>query len=266
MSARAPERWAGFLSQIRERHGAVCAEAEASLLATLRAANHDPNVLATAWAPLHHRLQELETKIIETWDKQVEGVFESEGYPRDLQATEREKGEELRFALENAHQATEMRILATGAREMYARAVASQRAAACPRCGAALTVPFTYQAINVACPCGSTFVFEPAPMARNVVAFGAHPLAWEAAQAEWLSMRDAERRYRRTRPPVPIAVIKHYERSQIAFWTRYVGHRAHFEPAMQNVPLEVRSRMEAFYRSAEHEEEWVRAGRPRETI
>jgi hypothetical protein len=46
-----------------------------------------------------------------------------------------------------------------------------------------------------------------------------------------------------------------------------VSVRAQLEPEMRDVGLEVRSRMDAWYRSsAEHEAEWVRAGRPREPV
>jgi hypothetical protein len=104
-------------------------------------------------------------------------------------------------------------------------------------------------------------------MMRSVVAWGAHALASEAAQGQWLAMRAAERANRAVRPPCPFVMLKAYELAQIAYWKAYVAARAQLEPKMRDVALEVRSRMDAWYRyNAEHEAEWVRAGRPREPI
>lgn len=102
---------------------------------------------------------------------------------------------------------------------------------------------------------------------RSVVAWGAHALASEAAHREWLAMRAAERATRAVRSPCPLALLKAYEHAQIAYWKTYVSVRAELEPEMRDVALEVRSRMDAWYRlNAEHEAEWVRAGRPRERV
>jgi hypothetical protein len=99
---------------------------------------------------------------------------------------------------------------------------------------------------------------------RLAIAFGAHAVASCAAESEWLAMRATERAVRAVRPPCSIALLKEWERTQIAYWTVYVRARAKFEPAMSNIALEVSSRMEAWYHyTAEHEQEWVRAGRPR---
>jgi len=138
----------------------------------------------------------------------------------------------------------------------------------CPKCGAPHDVPLTYRAIEVRCAhCGAVGTFEPGTLMRSVVAWGAHALASEAAYREWLAMRAADRATRAVRPPIPLALLKAYERAQIAYWKAYVSTRAQLEPEMRDVGLEVRSRMDAWYRfSAEHEVEWVRAGRPREPV
>jgi hypothetical protein len=264
----AHQRWAGFLDQIAERHAAIGVEVEAAAREALRASNYDPGAINASWNAATHRLRELERRIIDTWNEKVEATFEAEGVDHETRMSERRKGADLAYTLENAQQALEMRILADGAREMYARALSSERAHVCARCGASMPMAFTYRALDVACPaCGTPGVFEPSADARNVVAFGAHALAWETAQRDWLAMRVAERAVRDARPPAPLAALKRFERAQIAYWTRYIGAKAHLVPEVGDVALEVRSRMDPWYRmKAEYEEEWVRAGRPRETI
>lgn len=268
MSARAHERWAAFLKQIADRHKLVSDEAEQGARTALAECGYDPTPIASAWGAVTHRLQELERRIIDTWNEKVGDTFQAEGYPQATWDSERRKGEDLAFELENARQALEMRVLANGAREMFGRALATQKERLCPRCGAPLAIPFTHRAINVTCGhCQSVGTFEPGALLRTVVAFAEHPVSWEAAQQEWLAMRLAERRIRDTRSPAPLALLKDYERAQIAYWFRYIGTRVHFAPELRDVAHEVRSRMDAWYRmTAEHEQEWVRAGRPREVF
>ena len=80
-------------------------------------------------------------------------------------------------------------------------------------------------------------------------------------------MRETERRVRDQRPPVSLALLKAHEQSQIAYWFRYFSTKAHLEPELHDVPREVRARMEWWYTaSAEHEQEWRAAGRPRAAI
>ena len=102
---------------------------------------------------------------------------------------------------------------------------------------------------------------------RSVAAVGTHAVAQEAANAEWRAMRHAQRVMQAYRPPYPRA-IKTYERAQIAYGFKYLGVRSKLEPELARDPaMEVRSRMEQWYTmSAEFEQAWVAAGRPRERI
>ncbi|HVH47757.1 MAG TPA: hypothetical protein VM925_35720 [Labilithrix sp.] len=262
---RAHERWAAFLEQIGDRHDQVCKDAEQGAREALLATDFDPTPIGIAWMAVTDRLKELERRIIDTWHEKVEATFESEGYDQATQIAERRKGEDLAFNLENAREASEMRVFASGARELHARALATQKAKNCPSCGAVLQIPITYNAINVTCAhCRSVVTFEPGTTARMAVAFGSHALAWEAAQPEWLVMRQAERAMRDARSPAPLALLKSYERAQIAYWFKYIGTRSYLEPVLGDVTHEVRSRMEFWYRTMDSEEEWRRAGAPRE--
>lgn len=266
--ASAPERWEGFLRQIVQRHDEVSREASACATEALAQANFDPAPIGTAWGAIDMRLADLERKIDDTWGAQVERTFEAEGYDRGAIGAAREQGLRLRHELEDRRESLRNTIFADIARRLYARALAERTDRTCPRCGAALELPLTYRALQVACAhCGALATFDPGTLMRSVVAWGAHSLASEAAHDAWLAMRAAERAARAVRPPVPLALLKAYERAQIAYWTVYVAARAQLEPEMRDLSLEVRSRMDAWYRfSAEHEPEWVRAGRPREPV
>jgi len=139
----------------------------------------------------------------------------------------RAKGEALRYKLDDEREELEPRIFAEIARQRYARG-----------------------------------------QGESVAALAAHAVPQEAVVHEWRAMRAAERAMRAIRPPVPLAAIKAYERAQIAYWRAYLRVRSQFEPILARDPaLEIRSRMEQWYvSSAEYEEAWVAAGRPREVI
>ena len=102
--------------------------------------------------------------------REVEGAFEAEGYPRPALDAERRKGEDLAFMLENARQSVEMHVFADGARQIDARALATQRERNCPTCTAPLDVPVAYRALNLRCAhCGAVSTFEPgsSPVRRS---------------------------------------------------------------------------------------------------
>lgn len=266
MSAAAA-RWGAFLQQIEARHAAICAEAEEGTRAGLAATDYDFAPISHAWMAVIDRLKELERRIVDTWHAQVAAVFEQEGADAAAQAQALARGESLAFDLENRRECAEQRALAAGARELHRRAAASQREHRCRQCGAPLSVPVTSIAVHVACQhCRTLCVFEPGTLARSALASGAHAMASEAAEAEWLAMRRAERALRAARSPAPLALLKAYEEAQIRYWTRYFGAKAAYAPELRDVPLEVRSRIEPWWAQAECEEEWRRAGSPRAVV
>jgi hypothetical protein len=268
MSARASERWQAFLAQIGDRHKLVREEAAVAARDALRESGYDVTPMGVAWAGVTDRLQELEGRIIDTWHEKVESAFEAEGYGRPALDIERRKGEDLAFILENSRTSVEMHVFAGGAREIHARSLATQHERNCPTCTAPLDVPIAYRAVNLRCAhCGAVSTFEPGTLARTAIAFGAHALSWVSAEREWHAMRDAERRVHDQRPPVALALLKAFEQAQIAYWFKYFATKAQLEPELHDVAREVRSRMEWWYTaSAEHEEEWRAAGRPRAQI
>ena len=266
----AVERWDSFLAQIEGRHRAVREEAAKQARAAVATlASPDTSFISHGWAAIESRLQELEKRIADTWSEKVDDTFAAEGIVKETRMAALEKGDALRFTLENAREELQQHIFADAARELFARAMANRRDRYCSECGAQFELPMCFRAIDLTCPrCGTRTQFEPGELMRGAAAVGVHALSQEAALAEWLAMRKAERRAKAVRPPCPLALLKEYERAQIAYWRVYVAARARLEPELGRDPaLEVRSRMEFWYTySAEHEPEWVRGGRPREAI
>lgn len=266
MSALA--RWEGFLAQIAERHRGVRTEAEAAARAFVAsiAGGGDYQPLSNQLTAVSSRLQELATMISDTWHAKVEDAIFAEGGTVADRDREWARGEHLRYQLEDEREALEPRIFAHLARERFARALAAYPGGvACARCGARLEVGVTFRAMELACWCGAKTSFEPGPAMRTVAAIGAHAIAQEAAHAEWLALRTAERALRFERSPHSLGVIVAIERAQITYWRAYLAVRSQLEPELARDPAkEVRMRMEQWYTAfAEHERAWVDAGRPR---
>jgi hypothetical protein len=265
----ASDRWQAFLSQIEGRHRGVRDEAWSSAQAMIGGiTDGDAAALSRAWSAAESRLQELEKMIIDTWHAKVDAAFAEENVDQQTRMDAYGRGDALKFTVENEREKLQQRIYAELARQLFARALADRRDKFCSACGAALALPVCFRAVEVRCSCGQTAMFEPGGVMRAVEAVGTHALSQNEAWAEWLAMREADRRARQVRPPVPLQLLKAYERAQIAYWRRYFAARALMEPEVARDPASfVRSRMDPWYRySAQHEEEWKRAGDPREKI
>jgi hypothetical protein len=264
MSALA--RWDAFLAQIDARHREVRDQAEAAardFIASV-AGGGDVTPLSHQLMGVRSRLQDLETKIIDTWQAKVDAAITDEA--GDLvRDRERRKGDALKHALDDAREELEPRIFAELARRRFACALGAARVAACAACGQPLVAPIAFRPIELVCPCGARVPFDPGELMRSVAAVGSHAISQEATISEWRAMRMAERAMHAIRPPRPLAAIVGYEWCQIAYWRSYIAVRARFEPELARDPeMEVRSRMHQWYvASAEFEPAWVAAGRPR---
>jgi hypothetical protein len=266
MSALA--RWDDLLTKIRDRHDQVRAEAEADARTFIAqvASGGDPLPLSHRLSAVTARLQDLESKITDTWHEKVDHAIGAEGHPVSARDAAFARGQRLRDALDDAREELEVRMLALLARERYAAATAAHRPVPCGRCGAAIAAPISFRALELACAaCGAVAVWQPAELMVSVAAIGTHAVAQEAALGEWRAMRAAERAVHELRPPRPLAPLLVFERAQIAYWRTYLQARAWFEPELGRDPArEIAARMEPWYlHTAEHEAAWVAAGRPR---
>jgi hypothetical protein len=260
-------RWDAFLAQIQSRHHDVLAGADVAARNFIGAvaAGGDYLPLSHELMAVANRLLDLESKIIDTWHEKVEQTIFDEGNSVEVRDREYIKGNTLKRALEDARDEFEPRVFAELARRRYSHAITQLPALSCGWCGTLLETPISFRAIEVACRCGQRTLFEPGELMRSVAAVGTHAIAQEAAVHEWRAMKAAERRMHDIRPPHPLESVVAYERSQIVYWRAYLAVRAQLEPELARDPnMEIRSRMEQWYvYSAEFEEEWVRAGRPK---
>lgn len=262
-------RWDAFLAQIGERHNAVRVEAEGSARAFIAqiAAGGDYLPLSHQLMAINHRLQELESKIIDTWNEKVDDAITGEGNSTAERDRQRAKGQSLKEQLEDLREEMEPRIFAELARQRFTQAQAQHAPTTCQHCRAQIAAPPAFVSYEMACTaCGKPTLVEPGELLRSVAAVGTHAVAQEAAIPEWRMMKQAERAMRAYRPPYPIEAIKANERAQITYWFKYISVRSQFEPILARDPArEVRDRMEQWYTMfAEHEESWRAAGRPRE--
>lgn len=266
------DRWEGFLAQIEHRHREVLAAGEAAgrdFIAGV-AAGGDVTPLSHQLMAVESRLQALESNIFDTWHARAHDAILAEGGREAACDAAIASGLAAQDRLEDAREELSPRLHAELAQQRFQYALAAAaHALYCSHCGAAWHRPLSFRALELRCPrCQGLSLFDPGELMRSVAAVGAHALAQVTATAEWRAMRAADRRAGRLRPPVPLAAIVDSERSQIAYWHRYLAARAAFEPELARDPgLEIRSRMEQWYVShAENEEEWVRAGRPRTPV
>lgn len=262
------ERWAGFLAQIKSRHEQVRAEAEAEgrrFIASV-AGGGDYLPLSHQLGAVKHRLLDLETKIIATWNAQVEDAVLGEGNSVAVRDEARERGVALGYALEDARDEMEIGLMAELAKARYAAAQAQQQPVVCAGCGASYAPPHSFRLIEMACACGATVSYEPDELMRSAGAIGTHPISQQAAVHEWRAMVAAGRTRRAARSPTPLHLLQADEAAQIAYWYRYLAARAWFEPELGRDPqMEVRKRMEQWYQyTCEGEELWRAAGRPRQ--
>ncbi|MBL8624265.1 MAG: hypothetical protein JNK64_23365 [Myxococcales bacterium] len=265
MSALA--RWDAFLAQIQGRHAQVRADAEAegrAFIATV-AGGGDYLPLSHQLGAVKHRLQDLERKIMDTWHAQVDDAILAEGNPVAVRDAACAKGIAIGHALEDARDEFEIGLMAELARARYAAAQAALRPIVCAGCGATYQPPHAFRLIEMACACGATVRYDPDELMRSAGAIGTHPIAQQAAVAEWRAMVAADRARRAARSPAPLHLIQADEAAQIAYWYRYLAARAWFEPELGRDPaMEVQKRMEQWYQyTADHEPAWVEAGRPR---
>jgi hypothetical protein len=260
-------RWDAFLAQIESRHHGVLADGEAegrAVIATI-VTGGDLSPLSQRISAVCGRLQDLESKITDTWHAQVDDAICKEGHNEATRSRARDKGDALKHRLDDAREELGPRLHAELARQRYAYATASSRGVSCPACGATGSPPVAFRAIELTCRCGVRIPYEPGDLMRSVAAIGSHALAQEAVVNEWRAMRATERALHRYRPPAPLEPIVEHERAQITYWWSYLSNRAQFEPELgRDLAMEVRSRMDHWYRAtAEYEPAWIAAGRPR---
>jgi hypothetical protein len=253
------------LAQIKQRFEALMVEAREVCAMLLRQTDFNMVAVANAWGGIDNRGKELQWKIDETWRSAVEPKFEEAGATPDLLRAQRMKGEALAYWLENERERTMVVIYVETATAIFESVKATRTDFKCSQCGGALAVPSAFRATNVPCSyCRAINVYEPGTALRNAEAMIAHPLCLSRSWNEWIGMRDAEKAWIAARPPT-IAVLKAYERAQIAHYTAYHRAEEEFKPgSVKDLAEVVKTKMRSFYTLIDKEGVWVNAGRPRD--
>ncbi len=264
-------RWQSFLAQIDGRHASVRAEAAASggaFIATI-AADGDAAPLSHQLMAVNTRLMALEAMIDEAWHAKVHDAFIAEGADYDACIEMHGVGRQVGDRLDEARAELETSLMAEFATARFAHVLVRRGGAVCGTCGAVLLAPVALRSFTLTCgACGQRSTLAPGDDLRMVAAIAAHPIAQQVALPQWRDMRRALATLGAQRPPRPLFLIQAAEVTQLAYWRVYFAARAAFEPILARDPdLEIRARMEPWYRShAEFEEAWVAAGRPRAPI
>ncbi len=265
MSDAVVARWDGFLNQIQQRFTGIMNEAREGCAMLTKQPDFNPIVMGNAWTGIEHRVRELRTKVDDTWREAVEPKFEEAGASNDIITRERFKTEQMAEWLEVETDRTRIAIYCDATRAMMEegrKAVA--KGSQCTQCGAALTVPFGFRALNIPCNhCRTVNTYEPGSNIRLVEAMGLHPLCEEAAWQAKLAMREAEKALRKARPET-INDLRRFEHAQLNYWHTYLTFRVHLLPELQpSFDKDLRGKMAHWYQAMETNAVWASAGRVR---
>lgn len=269
MSDALVQRWDGFLKTITDRFQQIMQESRDGCAGLLADSDYDTIPMSNAWGAMENRAKELGTKVDETWRGQVEPKFEEADVPRPLIEQQRTKGEQLRDWMETEIERTRIQIFCDASREI-AKQVAAEKVEGfpCKQCGAPLTVPITFRAVNLTCAhCRTTNEYEPGTRVRMMEASCTHSLSQERAWNEWLAMQRAENAWRRARPHT-IDHLKSWEAAQIAYHRAYLTARLQFLPDQTAAfDKDLKGRMEHWYTyTVNNDGVWIKAGRPRAAL
>ncbi|MAQ16351.1 MAG: hypothetical protein CMN30_16370 [Sandaracinus sp.] len=258
------ERWRSFLDKIAERQEEIIAEATAGCAQL--AAQHpvDSLPLSNALSGLDHRIRQLDDRIEETWEQQVEDKFSSHGSEFFDVGIDMRKDAEM--ALEHRWQTAKAKIVADHARSLYQLALAKfDEQPMCERCGAPIQPASRTISETIACgACGAQNSYQPAMEIQMYRGAGAHALAEEASlglRQELERWREEVDRWRRARDwaPEPLESLEQWRAKELACWQRYAEEKAKLlgEPVDQAY---VDSRMQYFDKYQLHMNQiWVKA-------
>jgi len=249
MSQELWNRWEGFLGKIGERQREIFAEAEAGIAELIQAYPDDVMPLGNALSGLRFRIEELKTKVGDTWDKQVEPKFSEIG--GELLDRGLDRKEDFLQELSAAWDLFEARMQASFYRALEPRAQAAmQKPVPCVGCGGELKVPNRHESHSVKCPFCNAVNQVMADTAAALFEGRGHALGQEAAlpiRHEIERFRISVNRWRRARnwAPEPIESMDQWLALERKFWETYaeVAGRAVGKSADREL---VESRVNAF--------------------
>jgi hypothetical protein len=263
-------RWDGFLAQLQQRAADIRAEAAAAMRQSIASVARGGDILPLShqWSAINARLSELERRVDDTWHAKVLDALVEEGISSEEINHAIIKGRRIAHAMEDAGEELEHELFAELAHALYQNGVAATKPITCSGCRTQLMPPVAYRVIEIGCACGAKTIYTPNQLLMDAGATATHHVPQHACVVQWRAMQAAGQAVTEVRPPVPLQLLKAYEAAQITYWRAYFTQRATIEPLLgRDVAMEVRARLEPWYvSSAEFEEQWVAAGRPRAVI
>jgi hypothetical protein len=256
-------RWESFLGKIAERQKEIFTEAEAGIDEIIAAYPEDVMPLGNALSGLRFRVDELRTKINDTWDNQVEPKFSDVGGEFLDRGFDRK--EDFLQELSAAWDLFEARMRSKFYRALEPRAKErAHKPVPCVGCGGELTPPNRYESHSVKCPSCNAVNQVMADTAVALYEGRGHAFGEEAAlplRHEIERFRISVNRWRRARDwaPEPIESMDQWAEMERRYWETYadVAGRAVGRPPDREF---VESRVNAFL-DAEHrrDQRWRKA-------
>ncbi len=264
------ERFNGFLQKIDDRLTELMGEAENGLGALFAEHPDDPLVVGNALTGLDYQIEQLRSKVQETWDGQIEAAFSNfdDGAFLDVGL---DRKEDFLLAFSERWDTFKTGAMVAFYEAMRPRAEAGlRREYRCSACSAGIELPQQTEPASIYCPfCRA--VNQVIPETVVVQYFGSGfggGVGHAAGEAAALPHRYAvERhkiainRYRRARDwcPETLAQLEELEKLELAYWTTYVNTSAAATGRASDQAL-VKSRMDAFRKyELENNQVWVRA-------
>jgi hypothetical protein len=178
------ERWNIFLKKISDRAQEYFVSAREQSLPLFKKNNGDPLPVSTALHAIHLQLVELNQKIDDTWEQQVDPLLEKERVAQTKREELRRLGSELQHKINCDFRLLEIEIYYSLA--LHILELAEQHkveAVPCTQCSAPLNIPeHTYTAERIVCKfCQTVNTYEPGTYGRMVGSFCAQNIAhWHA--------------------------------------------------------------------------------------
>lgn len=259
------ERWRGFLSKIDERLAGIVSECEAGVAGLTAQSPDDAMPISQAMTGLDHRIRQLDDKIEETWDGQVEDKF-SDGGDGDFLDVGLDMKRDAELALEAKWTLWKAKALGDFYRQMWPRAQAAMaEPLPCTQCGTPLSVPTPHQSHTVPCPsCAAVNQIIPKGCIQQYFGGGSHAFAEELAlpiRFEIERYREEVDRWRRARDwaPETIESMDKWHEMEVRYWRTYSEAKA----KMLHEPVDeeyVESRLAQFRKyNLENDQRWRKA-------
>ncbi len=226
------ERLDGFLAKIDERLEAIIEEATAGCAQLAAQYPDDPLPLTNALSGLDHRVSQLRDRIEQTWDGQIEPMFEEAGDSafHDVGLDRKQDAEE---AFDHRWEVAKVKIHADHARNLFTRAQAAlQVQPVCDRCGGPIHPADRTVSETVVCSaCNATNQYQPAAAIQQYGGGGVEALAAEATvgmRYEITRFRTEVDRWRRARnwAEEPLESLEKWRAMELAYYTRVAEEKS----------------------------------------